>query len=411
MVNAVRVDTFQTPLSTGSQAISWVSPNFTPNFLRLFTQGATAIGGSVTRGASLSHGMTDGTRVYSTAVSGEDGAAPTNTSRRFSTTNLLVIVNDAGVIQGICTLTSLDANGFTLNWSQVPGTQTFVHYQALQAKNAEVNSFTVDTAVGLETYPILGSFTPNCLILTGSNQLVADVQDDDLRFFMGYATASTDEIVTYTNSVDGSGSSQNNRGISDTLVMRSLTGNGAIVQSEAQFDSFGLGDFTLNHTVASTSAWIYGYAALEVDECVAGFFDNPNSDGLDETITGLSFTPNLLMTNTVQTSSLTVSDGVMGIGAADGEATPNNAYSGYYEDDGSSPTSFSSMEEDADCMRMLLWTNVDRATGNVTSYPANGVEFDWTQTNGSRRVAYLAILTEVPTGPKPRAYVSGLLGG
>lgn len=108
------VDILDAATSTGDLSQSGIG--FEPQVVGLACNMATSLD-TVTSGATINLGAGDGTTQQCISGSDENGAGTSDTSNEADTSNILQILNDDGTQDGLASLSTLDSDGFTLNYS------------------------------------------------------------------------------------------------------------------------------------------------------------------------------------------------------------------------------------------------------------------------------------------------------
>jgi len=144
------------PTATGNQIDS--SAGFTPIILIGVLMGsATAvnswIGETDARSSSINIGISDGTRKFSLGSWNDDEAATTNCASRIMDTKFWSLDTPAGVLKTEATITSLNSDGWTLNFSAV------------------------DTVVGRAAYLAIGDITPSLVEVKNSTVGVTEARN------------------------------------------------------------------------------------------------------------------------------------------------------------------------------------------------------------------------------------------
>lgn len=173
MALSVRKDTIVSPGSTGNQATSGLG--FTPKVLFLWSAYQT------------NDANTHGNAFFSYGVGTRDGGATQQWNQKYAqtdaaaTTDVIPELLTTGILSGyvlpgftvdfLVTLTSFDADGFTLNWTDLPATASIiVHYMALGGSSiasARAGSFTTSTAAATQDVTINTGFgKPDLLSFT-----------------------------------------------------------------------------------------------------------------------------------------------------------------------------------------------------------------------------------------------------
>ena len=392
MVDRVHVGNFTADTMGGSQTVSWTGNDFTPNGIRLFTQGhTTADVLSATFGTRFSHGWgceNTSVKVWSVAVSGEEDSMNSNYSKICSKTKILTVFDDTGGKVGEATLTSFGNKEFVINWSTTPTSAFIVYYQAFEAINIDIAFQTANTSATSQDVNHT-TFTANAMMSMGTSQTNLDTVEDGLNYFNGMATGATEEVVVSCQGEHDQAILDDDRGYSAAACVRALDTAGA-VDYEADFTSFASAKITINWSNAAPSAFEIGYFLMEFDDAMAGTDLNPSTSTTENTITGLGFTANGLMTATTQTQSSTGTDGVGQVGAADSESTENNASAGFYTEHGSTTGENGIFQSNTKCVKMVFSSGGTRGDGAVTAYGSGTIEFTWTSVSGQRRFIWLA---------------------
>jgi hypothetical protein len=131
---AAKAGALNQPTSTGTQAITGL--DFTPKVVILMSVGNTTQAGSQAQ-ARFSFGAGDGTNMGRSWIGGEDAVNPSQTAKGHSTSVILSAVATVNATGGSntaaaeCTLDSLDADGFTLDWTVADATAREVLWLAL----------------------------------------------------------------------------------------------------------------------------------------------------------------------------------------------------------------------------------------------------------------------------------------
>jgi len=401
MANGIKVGTFSANTSTGNQTVSWTGTSFTPNFVVLWTQGQTSNGKSTSSGVSFSWGMTDGTNHYSVNIAYEDGAATSNASRQYSTTNLLKLSDHTGAIDGVCNHVSFGSQQFVIDWpSDAPTGAVQIHYLAMECTSVAVGTYAYSTSVTDIVVSGLG-FQPNTLITLGTSQTTADSIEANAAFFMGMATGATAESCCSFWMEDAAANTNDARGVVTNATARGFLSAVPGVDMIADFQSFDVGGFTLNVTDAAASAHICGYAAIVVDNAISGTATNPTTDITEDTITGVGFLGTGAIFMGIQSSSTTGADSAFFFGAADDESTINNAAAGFYTDDAAAVSSAGTVESNTLCVSQYYHDGTLRGDGLVASYKNDSggqVSMTWTNTSGARQFSYIVMAQAASAG-------------
>lgn len=278
MALSAKVGTLSCPGSTGNQAITGVG--FQPKAVLFWGNKRTSAGTSSSQ-FQFYVGM---------ATSSSSRACSAISNGAFRTDNLntkcIFLKNDASTTVLTADLTSMDADGFTLNWSVVSsGVQ--VNYLALGGSdltNAAIKQLQAPASTGSQAYTGVG-FRPDAVIAVS----VGDTATPDngslsrARFGMGAASGSSAQWAT---SSEWEGGSAN--GYQRTNQVIAVIGNGAKVV-EANLTSFDSDGFTLNWGTTTNGVYCW-FLCLKGGQFKAGSISQKTSTG-NQAYTGVGFQP------------------------------------------------------------------------------------------------------------------------
>lgn len=121
-----KAGTFTANSGTGEQVVTGVG--FTPKIVMLWMTNRTGVGGGAD--AYQARGWSDGSNEGSAASAWKDGANPSVTQARVVETKVISLVDTDGTILAEADLTSLNPDGFTINWTTAGGSR-LIGYLAL----------------------------------------------------------------------------------------------------------------------------------------------------------------------------------------------------------------------------------------------------------------------------------------
>jgi len=127
-----KVGTYSTPTSTGAQATTGVG--FTPGFVLMGNTDIDTINSIKTDATAGFVGVSawDDTNQYSNSIASEDAVTTSNT-QSLSDNQALNLTTHDGTAENVATLTSLDADGWTLNFTTADASARLNWYLALEA--------------------------------------------------------------------------------------------------------------------------------------------------------------------------------------------------------------------------------------------------------------------------------------
>lgn len=256
-ITDVDIISFDSPTVTGNQSIT--SLTFQPDAIFLLTPllaGATA---SATD-ARLSIGFgTASEQAVSTVVSLNNGTSDTSRGQRTDKIVLGASPNQATFISG--GLVSLDANGFTINWTTVPGTSRRIFALCLKGGNYKVGSDTQKTSTGLKATTGM-SFTPaGAWMQSVSSTTSASIQTESILSIGASHGGSANSAAATSQDKDNVSTTDSNRSMRDGKCLE-LRNSSFTMLAEAHIDSLESGGFTLDWTTADATAREFVYLAM-----------------------------------------------------------------------------------------------------------------------------------------------------
>jgi hypothetical protein len=255
------VGTITAKTTTGNQAYTGVG--FQPTAILLFAgKWSTEPLDTTTNGA-----FTFGAATASTArgVVGErskNGANPQVGKHRQSTSKIAVSMTDAGVFTE-ADFVSLDADGFTLNFTTAGGTADSVYYLALKGPSVKVGAFNQATSTGNQATTGVG-FQPKALIVFSGNDTSAnnDAAGANGSLSIGAGTGSTARFSLWAGDLDAVSPTQADRDLDRTKLIKLFSPGTPTLNAAADLVSLDTDGFTVNWTTADATARQVNYFAL-----------------------------------------------------------------------------------------------------------------------------------------------------
>lgn len=245
----VFVKHFQSPASPSSPQVTGVG--FQPDAVLFYgalntVVAANSSGVANVRGAALSSSSRWSNS--STSVSAFYSNQKTNKA--------ISLIGDAGAVYEEADFTSMDADGFTLNWGTVLGDQRYYYAVCLKGGQYKLGSFNQATSTGNQDVTGIG-FTPSLLMMTSYNAISAQVPTN-LRISVGAATSSTERFTHWGGDTFGNAAMLLDR----AKVFKMYTEPTPTAATTADFVSFASDKFTINNTVADATAREILYFAM-----------------------------------------------------------------------------------------------------------------------------------------------------
>lgn len=249
-----------------TQAITGIG--FQPKIILFWWSGSTATGDEVA-GGNISYGFgaaTSSTSRFYINESSTDAAATSAAYRSYGTGNVILTYSDgAGTTDGSADLTSLDADGFTIDITDQFGYARRISYLALggdDLTNVKIGQQAMATSAG--NYSVTGvGFQPDALICA-TYFFTSETAGGANYFSLGWATSSSAQGVI-SSQVDSGVGTSNTLGYGyngETIGTRAGSHREAFV-------SFGADGFTMNH-LEGASAYLYSYIALKGGQYLVG---------------------------------------------------------------------------------------------------------------------------------------------
>ena len=203
----------------------------------------------------------------------EDGAASSDTCSIERVDQIEGLSNTCNTIDSLANISSIDANGFTLNISDLPTAVTPVHFLALKGGSYKTGNFTKPTSASYATTTGL-SFRPDGLFLLSRNKVSGTTATKDGGISMGAAASTTssgtDQGAISINEPDqDQANDENGNRTSTSTVFTAFEGDTDTLTGEAAFTRFNSDGFTLQWTTADATAdeimyWAIGDARLSI---------------------------------------------------------------------------------------------------------------------------------------------------
>ena len=247
----VKTGSFLTATSTGNQNITGIG--FKPDTIVLFSVNSTDSPSTTAlrNHASFTLGFGSPTQRGVMAYVDEDDQGTTDSSRYQSKSSIYAALNlQSGTLEHEADITSLDNDGFTLNWSTNNGSAYYAFYAAMGG-GLKINVGSLLSQTGAGNFSVTGAgFEPQAgmFLSFGSVANVSPIPTVELS--LGVAVSSSQRFAHGGNSKDNVGTSATtNMGRDIRLYANYLEGT-AILEGDIDFVSWDSSGFTLNQTDA-----------------------------------------------------------------------------------------------------------------------------------------------------------------
>lgn len=397
-----KVMTITKPTSNGNQTITGVG--FQPKVL-ILTAAKTAVQATIqTTFAAEYHGFATATEAMSVAACSVTTASggPISASSMSATHAIHFISQTAGDL-GKATVVSLDADGFTLNWSGVDANAYIINVMALSGTdltNAKIMSFTKPTGAGPNDYTGFG-FDPTAVVIAHCEAVTAN-PGTATNFYCaskGYCDSASNEWSFGTLEIgSGTGTSNSFRGGKTSNIWTYLNSI-ASFSYEGNVSAYITDGFRIATTTANGTAGKFIALCLRGLQTKAGIFNKSTNTSVPvaQAVTGVGFRPiGLIHVNhSFATANAGTTEVVINHGMADGTANLMNA-SGLRTSQAAVPGR--NLTKDTVSAHCSNFSGTTLAEG-ATAFNADGFTVNWTTNDSLAYVmGYFAFGQTTPTG-------------
>jgi hypothetical protein len=302
-------------------------------------------------------------------------------------------------------LTSLDADGFTLNFSTTSAGYRLQYIAIGGLVDATVVEIAAKTTTGTQAYTGVG-FQPDALVICQTNRTATGIARGNIFFGFGVSDGTNDFAAAFFGD-DNVGTTIESSKLDTGSAVLLVNSSGVLL--EATVDSLDADGFTLDFTTASGAAPKAFVLCLKGGQFKVGNDTQPTSVGTKAT-TGTGFEPVGLVTITANSDDeSTDNDGQFGIGAVGPAVTDQWAY--YIAQDGGQGSSNNGSELVTDsCVVNGFWTPAINSEGHLDSFDSDGFTLDWSDVDTTQRIfGYLAIGDAAAAGgPNPSLMLTGV---
>ena len=285
-------------------------------------------------------------------------------------------------------LTSLDATGFTLNWTTLTTTSPLYNYLAIGGSditNVKSGSFAANTSTGDQAVTGVG-FVPDVVIFQVVNKTSDGAQNANSGYGFGCATGVGEEWSMSIGSTNGSGTMSNTHRFSSTKCI--VVHNSTTMDGLADFVSFDADGFTINWSDAPSSAWKINYMCIKGGQWFAGTETQKTSTGTKAT-TGTGFTPLGLILGGLCDTTVDSDAGHMRLTLGATTGTSNNVCLWTGDRNAVAVSIVNSIHSATKCIiHATEQTSVSpttQADAVLSSFDGNGFTLDWTTADATAR--------------------------
>jgi hypothetical protein len=389
MVLSAKVLTVNAPAGTGNQAYTGVG--FQPQALVFFYTTRTSDGTSP--GAVIGVGMaTSSAQRYAWGLRSADNVGTSEVQSAVSNAMCVRLVTNDTVTTGLqADLVSLDADGFTLNWTQtISGAD--VHVLALAGlSGARVHGFTVPTSTGNAAHAGAG-FAPDGGLFLVANQTGPNAGGQDA--IVGASFGDGTSSFSLATSLDDFSGIANGWTVHESGRVLHLVSGVGVTDGRATLASLDADGFTLNCDNAYGAAYVAAALLVAGLSVKAGSLTAPASTGA-QAYTGVGFQPRaIFVMGSHQALSGSPFDGYHAMFGAASGPTARAVVSAAHVD-ASDPLQCDHDSDTGHVVKALTagTPTVDLAA-DLDSFDADGFTLDWTTVGtgaGVSQFSYLAM--------------------
>jgi hypothetical protein len=292
MSSYAKIGSFQNPASTGSQSVTGVG--FQPKAVIIWGANTAASPPEITDFNYWSFGWTDGTNHVAMTSLGLDNVVATVNNRAISTSAIIIAHDSSNTVQHRATFTSFNADGFTINWSNIFGSQQrYWVYLAIGGTDISIKSgsFTINTSTGDQAITGVG-FLPTGYFLTTDAFTTTPTNGGTNIIVSGWADGTRQAVSTVRS--DNAANPANTYRYQRTSKISAVLNTGGTTVFDASAVSLDSDGFTININPAPATAYIHYYLAFRGMTAYAGTFTEQASTGT-QAVTGVGFAPGCVL--------------------------------------------------------------------------------------------------------------------
>jgi hypothetical protein len=410
-------------ITAGASSKAVTGLGFTPKLVIFWGGTSAAVTGSVASsmfyfGASTGNGNNHCNPI----VRDQDNVGTSAASRTHSATHCIYKYNATGAVDYSATMTSFDADGFTIGIDDTPATDSVVCFLALggtDITNVEVGTSTFDTtktAGQTQDITLSGAFQPTSLIIaTASSSSAAEGSSNDLYSTLGF-TDGTSQFSATAWSGNGAAAATYRRVLSNTRI--AFRENDASTAYAFNFNSFLSNGFRMGVEIQAPGAYKFMYIAIKGPRVFAGdFVANTTTADVTSESAACGFTPNTLFimsaTRTAYGSSADLSFAVGATTDTEANRAGANVMMGFAGSDTSDPTDSNTTTGLTICSAQIRTTGGTAGTNALKSFDTNGFTLYQGEASGSAIICpYLAFGSSgVGDVSENRAVGRGIMAG
>jgi hypothetical protein len=249
--NLIQFDSRTTTGSTGHTGMG-----FKPDVLFVFTSGMTAAIPTTDGNSRPGYGWVDS--ALNQGALGVKQVTGANTSRKAQSAANAIYIPDTSAMWLAGAVTSLDADGFTMNYTTVQGSAIHLWALGLSGIRSKVSTLNQATASPPATQAVTAvGYTPKHISIGSFCSATVSGQQNNGTMSLGFAAGGAQSNNSYASTTGG-----NNLGLAnfDNQIVACYTGGTPTLDTQSAFTSFDAQGFTLTTGTVNGTAMEMIYA-------------------------------------------------------------------------------------------------------------------------------------------------------
>jgi hypothetical protein len=405
MALSFKAGSFTANTSTGNQAVTGVG--FQPKALKLYAAAIASDGTTSNGSGSFGFGASSSQRACMTWFSLDAGGS-SDTAKGLSTTKILRLFSAATpTVDAEADLVSLDSDGFTIDWTDAPGSAWIILYEAYggaDITDVKVGSFALTASVATQQVTDPG-FQPDYVEMIGTRQTAAaDAASAMTIHGAAAASGGITQVVCGGSDQDAQNAMVANAfGKSGSALMASFVGTSTSINWEASVSSFDATGFNLSYSTQADAACLIPYLAIKGGRWKVGAESQHTTTGTKST-SGLGIgIPKALSvrsaTNVAGFAGIARNDHTPMFGAADGTT---EGYCVSTSDDANGTSDSNKRLDRTKAIGFVNSAATVLSAADLSSFDSDGFTLNWTSADAAARTFYYTVAND-DDDPAPSA--------
>jgi hypothetical protein len=269
---SAKVVSWTVPTATGNKVVTGVG--FQPDVVfHLNNEASENTQDALMTNAKISLGVMDSSgNQWASSVTSSDGDDPSDTFRYQRINQSFVSIGDATTYWAEASFVSMDANGFTVNFTTAQAANKGPVYSlCLDGVQAKAGSFTKSTDTGAPDQSVTGiGFTPSAIFFASVANTAQTTRQTNAALTLGMTDGTTSEASASFWDDDNLATTLNTKRTTNTKAYMQDENSTSGADSEADLKSLDSDGFTLDWTANSSQATEICYLALSSSNTLPG---------------------------------------------------------------------------------------------------------------------------------------------